>query len=311
MRLEKLINQYISYRKSLGEKFRTNENILRTFNNSAGPNKSIKSIDEKVVHDFLYGDQITVTSGWFVKHTALLGFYRYALTRNYVNVIPLPNILPKRPPAFVPYIYSQSELKLLFATALNYQTNKSHIHPKMVQAVLIIIYALGLRLHEALALKLGDVDLENSVIIIQQSKFYKSRLTPFNEQVKEFIHNYLQWRIQQKQPQALDAPVFVGKGNQHFTENTMRGIFKRVRKKSGIKRDDDANYQPRIHDLRHTFAVNRLTTWYQENKDVQQFLPILSTYLGHKHLAHTSVYLTMTNDLLNEANIRFEKYALG
>jgi integrase len=60
--------------------------------------------------------------------------------------------------------------------------------------------------------------------------------------------------------------------------------------------------------LRHTFAVNRLTSWYQEGKDVQKLLPVLSVFLGHKHLSHTSVYLTMTDNLLEEANKRFEFY---
>ena len=65
------------------------------------------------------------------------------------------------------------------------------------------------------------------------------------------------------------------------------------------------------HDLRHTFAVNRLTLWYKENKDVQQLLPVLSVYLGHKHLVHTTAYLTMTDNLLHEANKRFERYIAG
>ena len=78
--------------------------------------------------------------------------------------------------------------------------------------------------------------------------------------------------------------------------------------KAGVKRTDGATYQPRLHDLRHSFAVNRLVSWYQENKNVQQLLPVLSAYLGHKYLAHTSVYLTMTDDLLYEAKERFEKY---
>jgi len=66
--------------------------------------------------------------------------------------------------------------------------------------------------------------------------------------------------------------------------------------------------KPRRHDLRHTFSVNRLTSWYQENKEVQQVLPILSVYLGHTHLAHTSAYLTMTNQILAAANNKFEHY---
>jgi integrase len=311
MKLNQLINQYITYRKSLGEKFKTNECYLKSFCKKMGPSTNIKSIDKDMINNFLYGGVKSITSGWFIKHTAILGFYRYAFTRNYVTAIPLPNILPKRPQPFVPYIYSQDELKLLFNTALNYQKNKSHIPPIMVQTVLVLTYALGLRLHETLSIKLGDIDLNNAVITIQQSKFYKSRLVPFNQETKEVINKYLQWRKKQKQLQLAEWYLFSGRDNQPFNIGTMREIFKRIRKKSGIKRNDNANYQPRIHDLRHTFAVNRLTSWYQENKNVQQLLPILSVYLGHKHLSHTTVYLTMTDDLLQEAKTRFEKFAAG
>lgn len=179
----------------------------------------------------------------------------------------------------------------------------------MVHTVLILTYALGLRLHETLSITLGDIDMNNSIITIQQSKFYKSRLVPFNIETKTIIKKYLKWRQKKNQSQSSECHLFVGKNSQPFNAGTMRNIFERIRQKSGIKRDDDATYQPRIHDLRHTFAVNRLTSWYQENKNVQQLLPVLSTYLGHKHLSHTSVYLTMTDDLLQVANMRFEKFA--
>ncbi len=180
----------------------------------------------------------------------------------------------------------------------------------MVRMVLIITYALGLRIHETLSITLSDIDMDNLVIIIQQSKFYKSRLVPFNQQIKDEIEKYLQWRIKKKQPQSPDAHLFIGKDNQPFNIATMQKIFERVRKKACIKRNDGSRYQPRLHDLRHTFAVNKLVSWYQENKNVQQLLPVLSVYMGHKYLAHTSVYLTMTDDLLEEAKIRFEKYAI-
>lgn len=308
MKLEQLINQYICYRKSLGEKFKTNETYLRAFCKAIGASKSIKSISKISVNSFLYSTPGTITSGWFIKHSALLGFYKYVQARKYVTQIPLPLTLPKRPPPFIPYIYSNSELKLLFDGALTYQINKSHIAPYMVRTTLILTYALGLRIHETLSITLNDIDMDNAVITIKQSKFYKSRLVPFNDQIKELIKIYLQWRVQQKHPQANDAWLFMGKNNQRFNQWTLEGAFKRIREKAGIKRTDGANYQPRLHDLRHSFAVNRLASWYQENKNVQQLLPVLSVYLGHKYLAHTSVYLTMTDNLLYEAKVRFEKY---
>lgn len=151
MKLEQLINQYISYRKSLGEKFKTNEAYLKAFCKATGVSKSIKTISKTSVNSFLYSTPETITSGWFIKHSALLGFYKYALARNYVTQIPLPLTLPKRPPPFTPYIYSNPELKLLFDTALTYQINKSHVAPYMVRTTLILTYALGLRIHETLS----------------------------------------------------------------------------------------------------------------------------------------------------------------
>ncbi len=310
MKLEQLISQYISYRKSLGEKFKTNEVYLKAFCKAMGPSRAIKTVSKNMVDTFLYGASTIITSGWFIKHTALLGFYQYAFARNYIKEIPLPHILPKRPQPFVPYIYSKAELKRLFETALTYPVNRSHIAPYMVRTTLIITYALGLRIHETLSLSLSDIDMDNLVITIRQSKFYKSRLVPFNQQIKKVIKEYLQWRVKQKQPQSPDTYLFLGKNSHQFNLWTIEGIFQRIREKAGIKRPDKARYQPRLHDLRHTFAVHRLISWYKANKNVQQLLPVLSVYMGHKYLAHTSVYLTMTDDLLREANACFEKYAI-
>jgi integrase/recombinase XerD len=93
--------------------------------------------------------------------------------------------------------------------------------------------------------------------------------------------------------------------NQH----TLQARFRRVCQKAGIRRSDSASYQPRLHDLRHSFAVDRMTSWYRQGADVQKLLPQLSVYLGHVHLAATAVYLSMTPALLAEANARFERYA--
>ena len=152
MELGILIEQYISYRKSLGEKFKTNETCLKAFCKTIGPSMNICSINEDIINAYLYSNAKAVTSGWFVKHTAILGFYRYALSRNYVNEIPLPKILPKHPEPFVPYIYSKIELKCLFAAALSYQQLKSPIESRMVRDVLFLTYALGLRPHEVISI---------------------------------------------------------------------------------------------------------------------------------------------------------------
>jgi integrase len=84
-----------------------------------------------------------------------------------------------------------------------------------------------------------------------------------------------------------------------------------LRRIACVERRDDSYFQPRLHDLRHTFAVHRLTEWYRQNADLQRMLPALSTYLGHVDLSATQRYLTMTPELLQQANHRFERYACG
>jgi site-specific recombinase XerD len=308
MKLKSLILNYIAYRRSLGEKFHTNGVYLKAFYKSVGDSINIEDISAEMVAEFLYGNS-PVTSAWFIKHTALLGFYEYAISRGFIDRSPLPINLPKRPPAFVPYIYTRTELRQLFKTALIYQKNRSHVEPYMIDKLLIILYATGLRLNEALSLTLGNVDTAQSFIVVEQTKFYKSRLVPFGKQLAKEISDYLKWRKKQRYPQEKASPFFYGRDNKPLNISTVENAFLRIRQKAQIKRTDGARYQPRLHDLRHSFAVHRLMSWYQENADVQQLLPILSVYMGHTYLAATSIYLTMTNDLLQEAGKRFEKYA--
>ena len=84
-----------------------------------------------------------------------------------------------------------------------------------------------------------------------------------------------------------------------------------MRKRAGLHREKESRYQPRLHDIRHTFAVHRIVAWYQEGANVQRLLPFLSTYLGHVGLDATQRYLTMTPELLRQANRRFERYVLS
>ena len=89
----------------------------------------------------------------------------------------------------------------------------------------------------------------------------------------------------------------------------LASAFKRLREHAGVRRTDGSRYQPRLHDLRHSFAVHRLTVWYRQGADVQRLVYHLAVYLGHDRLAHTQVYLTMIPELLQQAGTRFERYA--
>ena len=105
--------------------------------------------------------------------------------------------------------------------------------------------------------------------------------------------------------------LFCKRDGTPLTNSAIGAAFRRLRAIAGIKRDGGARNQPRLHDLRHTAAVHRVTTWYRVGADLNDLLPKLATYLGHKDLSGTQRYLTMTEELLAEASSRFEVFAQG
>ena len=310
MRLITAVNQYIAYRRSFGESFKNNEKKLRGFVRMIGQRTTLVDVVPESISKYLAGTTPVITTSWHVKHQALRGFYRYAISRGYVTTSPLPVAIPKRPPPFIPYIYKVSDLRALFDTCFNYQKRKSRLEPYMLSMLLLLLYAAGLRISEAVALTLADVDLSQAILTIRETKFYKTRLVPLGKQLAENLLEYAVWRRKAKYSQDAGAPFFIGRDGKTVNQHTVGRVFKIIREKAGVRRNDGARYQPRIHDLRHTFAVHRLTAWYKEGADVQRLLPVLSVYLGHTCLASTSIYLTMTPALLEEAGRRFEQYAL-
>jgi len=311
MNLQQLVDQYVTYRRSLGERFDSNNRTLMAFCRAIGATTDVTEVREDQVSSFLAGTG-PITHSWHARHDALVGFYRYAVSRGHVASAPLPAIIPKRPPPFVPYIYSYEDLQRLLRATVSYQRNRSCIEPVTVRTVVLTLYGTGLRIGEALALKCVDVDLEDSLLTIRETKFHKTRLVPFGPRLCEVLRQYVE---RPKTPRCATtngtAPFFTTRKGAAVKMATIEGCFRRVCEHAGIRRSDGASYQPRLHDLRHTAAVHRLTSWYRQGLDVQRLLPHLSVYLGHAHLAGTQVYLSMTPELLRQASLRFEHYAGG
>jgi integrase len=165
-----------------------------------------------------------------------------------------------------------------------------------------------MRVGEAIRLRLADVDLDQSVITIRGTKFYKSRLVPLGNDVVRLLREYLATPERWNQH---DLPLFQSQQHNSLRHSQVDFTFRRLCRLAGVGRSDAHSRQPRLHDLRHTFAVHRLTEWYRTGADVQALLPALSTYLGHVDLYSTQCYLTMTPALLTEANHRFQDYVEG
>jgi integrase/recombinase XerD len=218
----------------------------------------------------------------------------------------LPARRPKEPAPFIPYIYSREELGRLLDGTSTYQQKWRKLEPVTLRAILLLMHGAGLRTGEPLRLTCADVDLTEAIISIRFTKFYKSRPIALNDQLLQVLTEYDNNRRQAGQSRKGPEPFFTYKSADRV-QRFVLDAFLRLRKHVGVTRT--AQYQPRLHDLRHTFAVHRLTTWYQTGADVQRLLPALCTHLGHISLSGTQRYLTMTPELLAEAALRFANHA--
>jgi site-specific recombinase XerD len=306
MKLHEVTSQYVDYKQSMGMRFRTEARVLKSFCRMIG-DVDIGQVQPDVVQAFLAGNG-AITRFWHRKYEVLTGFYRFATARRCVEGSPLPRTAPKPPPPFVPYIFSQDELQRLLVAAESCLHPRAKMQSYTCRALLLLLYGAGLRISEALALTLVDVDFSLRILTIRESKFYKTRLVPIGSDLTRAMESYYSRRLREHSSMP-SSPFFVDRVGEPVTRGIAERAFRRICVSAGVARHDGARYQPRLHDLRHAAAVHRLVSWYRDGADVQRLLPQLATYLGHVHIAATQRYLTMTPELLSEASRRFERYA--
>lgn len=306
MKLAQAVSAYVAYRQSLGMRFATEARALKSFSRALG-DVDLDRIEPEQVRAFLNGTG-PMTRFWHRKLDALRGFYRFALARRYTPRSPLPTNVPRCPQAFVPYIYSEEEIKRLLAAAASRE--RCNLSSLTCRTLLLVLYGTGLRIGEALGLDLADVDLESALLRIRETKFYKTRIVPVGADLTRVLRDYLLERSKGA-PIPADGPFLLTRQGKRPSRAGAEEAFKQLRRQAKVSRIDGSRYQPRLHDMRHTYAVTRLVRWYREGADVQRLLPQLATYLGHMHISGTQRYLTMTPELLRQASLRFERYALG
>lgn len=236
-------------------------------------------------------------------------FFEYLRSLAVVTHNPVPSRLtcPRRMPhsAFKPYIFTPEQLAAILTAARQLPGNRMcRYRGQICATMLTLLSALGLHHGKARRLRLCDLQLDRHAIFIAQTKFHKSRYVPFGPKVGRCLQHYLEVRHTLLQPVRDDDPLFVTKWRKPIGYRMLSDMFRDILGTLGIT----GQGTPRIHDLRHSFAVNRLLRWYRDGVDVQSRLPILSTFLGHVDTRSTEVYLTITADLLREANARFHNH---
>lgn len=244
---------------------------------------------------------------------ALAGFWRHAVSRGHAARSPMPDEAPRSPLRAPPYIYSRDELARLFDPGAVAASRRGAVQldAATFRALLLLLYGAGLRFGEATRLTLADVDLANAVLTVSATKFYKSRFVPITPQLAAALDSHVVLRRRCELAVSEAAFLLANRDGTRLASSTVQAAFDALRRSVGVGRAAGGRTIPRLHDLRHSFAVHRLTSWYREGADVQRLLPVLSTYLGHADLEGTKVYLSMTPELLEQASLRFARYAAG
>jgi integrase len=199
-----------------------------------------------------------------------------------------------------PYLYSPAEISALLAAA------RSEPHPlraATIEAFIGLLAVTGMRGSEAMGLDREDLDNERRLLVVRNAKFGKTRLVPLHPSSLDAIGCY-QHRRDQLCPSPHTPALFVSASGERLRHSTVQPVFRRLLHRSGV--GAGRSRRPRLHDLRHSFAVRTLLGWHQHGIDVETHLPALSTYLGHRDPAKTYWYLSATPQLLAHSVARLE-----
>ena len=242
---------------------------------------------------------------------------RFAAWRSAVDPrteIPPPGLLPRRYQRPTPYIYSEDEIKRIISCAASLKSAQGlRLRGPTCSTLFGLLAVSGMRVSEAVALDRADVDFQTGVLSIRRGKLGKSRFIPVHATTRDVLENYAKQRDATLSGSVTPA-FFVSDRRQRMTRFSAEDNFVKVSRAIGLRKHEEGHrfgHGPRLHDLRHRFAVATLVQWYRSGADVEREIPKLATYLGHTHPDNTYWYLQAVPELLQLATERCERMAKG
>ena len=299
---------YLRLMRAVGRRYERVETILRNLDRFA----ATEPAGEVLLTRELLGRWLASTPhlapGTLRGHaSAARGFCRYLARVEPRTHIPDRSLAPARLPQVRPHVFSPAELRALFAAAGRLPSTRWPLGPTTIRTLLLVLYASGLRIGEALGLAIRDVDLDAGTLFIAETKFFKSRWVPVSTSLAAELRTYLAARTAAVGAASPDDPFFISSRGTRYSYTRIWRLFGRLVRNAGIDAAATRRGRLRLHDLRHTFAMHCVLRWYREGSDVGAKLPLLATYLGHGSVLATHVYLTATPELLGAASERFER----
>lgn len=223
--------------------------------------------------------------------------------------IPNPGPVEKPQKNWRAYIFSKDQIQSLLAAAgkLRSDYRKEHwLRPHTYRTIFGLLYTTGMRIGEALALNIEDFHPDTLRLHIRAGKFRKARWVPLSRSTSMILAEYVTLRQRIVAKGSGSPPLFINQYRTRLSDDAVYINFNVLLKQCGIHKSRKRG--PRIHDLRHTFAVHRLLEWYRDGEDINVRLPALATYMGHVGISSTQVYLQVTPELYEYASNRFLAY---
>ena len=305
---------YLRYKRALGRKFDTEERALRLFDRFLVEERvsDVAVVQPALIEAFLASRPRTRPRSYNHLLGVLRCFFAWQviqerLARSPVRAHARPvTVLSK------PFLFEPAQVEQLLTLASQLPDNpRAPCRGAVYRSIFSLMYGLGLRVGETVRLRYRDIDCQRNLLVIDKSKFGKTRLVPYGPRMAQRIAAYLQLSIDRYGPWQPDDPVFAfitSPVRKPMRAETVSQTFHHLILELELYVPPGVR-QPHLHCLRHSFAVATLLRWYRTGEDPNRRLFQLSTFLGHADPASTAWYLTITEALLREANERFERFA--
>jgi integrase len=297
---------YLTIRRALGYKLERTGKLLAQF----VAYLSHAGVDTVTIERALAWATIPSGAGsnWHAYRLSVVRrFAAYLQTIDPAAEVPPHHLLSWRPRRATPYLYSADDIAALIAAAA--ATLRSALRVATYQALIGLLAVTGMRVGEAIRLDRGDVDWKHGLLIVRKSKFGKSREIPLHETAVRALRDYSRKRDRLRATQSVPA-VFISTAGTRLLYCNVNWTFLRLVQRAGLK-PRSGSCRPRLHDLRHSFAVRTLIEAYQAGSDVNVRLSLLSTYLGHLDPGATYWYLSAAPELLALAGQRLDDHLGG
>jgi integrase/recombinase XerD len=301
--LRTALKEYLKVRRMFGFKLRIAGSLLQTFVSYA-EKEGASSITRELAVKWATQPKNCQPCQWANRLSMVRTFARYVSATDPRTDSPPEGLLPHRFHRKGPYLYTDEEIVRLIEAAKKLPSSLG-LRAATYATLLGLLAVTGMRMSEPIALDRDAVDLTRGILTVRRTKFGKTRIVPIHASTLEELRHYVELR-DRLCPWARTPSFFIAERGTRLTEWSVRWTFVQLSREIGLRGPEDSR-GPRLHDLRHGFAVETLIRWYRAGVDVEKHLPELSTYLGHVHVHDTYWYITAVPELLRLATLRLEE----